>query len=239
MAEGMLAAVAAPGTATAVSGTDTATAPPYGDTSPVNNDVGNLNAGIGGAASNSQTSGWMEGDHGLCGDIGSNFQASCFTEAWTRKAFTAGGVYGPTKPEVEYTAGSVARVNVQVTSYHAGWFEFRLAVPTDGGADYTVPVTQAMLNQHVLKVAASTPNYPAVLNYTGLRGYGGYTGHGGEFRCPVSGNHTDPTSTSPQGKWPHGSCCNGGGACSDPAHNTDRYVLEFGSSGSELGSSQT
>ena len=27
---------------------------------------------------------------------------------------------------------------------------------------------------------------------------------------------------------PHGSCCNSGGACSEPEHNLDRYILEFG-----------
>lgn len=32
-------------------------------------------------------------------------------------------------------------------------------------------------------------------------------------------------------RWPHGSCCNGGGACSEPAQNKDRYVLEYGVNG--------
>ena len=27
--------------------------------------------------------------------------------------------------------------------------------------------------------------------------------------------------------WPHGTCCNGGGPCSDPAANMDRFIMEW------------
>lgn len=53
----------------------------YPDTQPPNNDVANLNGVRGGAASNTETSGYNEGDHGLCGDKGD------------RKAFMAGGLF--------------------------------------------------------------------------------------------------------------------------------------------------
>ena len=32
---------------------------------------------------------------------------------------------------------------------HAGWFEFRLAVPADGGTNKQTPITQDLLNEHV------------------------------------------------------------------------------------------
>ena len=191
----------------------------YGNTNPPNNDVANLNGVRGGAASNSETSGYAEGDHGLCGDKGD------------RMAFMAGGAFGPQPPTITYEAGGVARIHVAITAYHAGHFEFRLAVPADGGADRTIPITQQLLNEHVLEIAPSTPYYAAVVDYKHMKGFGGYTGHGGEFKCTHTGGHNDATATSPQLRWPHGSCCNGGGACSDPAHNTDRYVVEYGVAG--------
>ena len=42
-------------------------------------------------------------------------------------------------------------VTINITAYHKGWFEFRLAVPADGGADEASPITQDMLNEHVLE----------------------------------------------------------------------------------------
>ena len=83
---------------------------------------------------------------------------------------------GPQAPSVSYTSGKTARVVVGITAYHAGHFEFRLAVPGDGGADSDTPITQAMLNEHVLEIAPSTPHYPAVLDYEGMKGYAGWTG---------------------------------------------------------------
>ena len=144
----------------------------YADTTPPNNDVANLNAQIGGSANNQEKTGYREGDHGLCGDRAD------------RKAFSAGGLYGPAEPRATYTAGGSARVKVAVTAYHAGWFEFRIGVPGAGGG-----VTQALLNAHVLEIAETTPFYDAVTDYQGMQGYGGWTGHGGEFRCPTTGGY--------------------------------------------------
>mmetsp|Transcript_82324 Transcript_82324/g.164101 ORF Transcript_82324/g.164101 Transcript_82324/m.164101 type:complete len:437 (-) Transcript_82324:97-1407(-) len=112
-------------------------------------------------------------------------------------------------------------VRVKITAWHGGWFEFRLAVPADGGADAGASVTQELLNQHVLEIHPSTPEYSSVTDYMAV---------GGAFKCGVSGGHTDPTATSPNTAWPHGSCCNGGGACSPPNANTDRYVMQAASS---------
>lgn len=198
----------------------------YGNTSPPNNDVANLNGLLGGAPSNGETTGFNEGDSGLCGDKGD------------RKWFMAPNQFGPTEPRATWMAGGTARVEVAITAYHGGHFEFRLAVPEDGGADTTVPITQIMLNRHILEIAPSTPFYSDVTNYQGMKGYGGYSGHGGEFKCKTTGGHVDATATSPQVRWPHGSCCNGGGGCSAPEQNTDRYVLEFGVNGAELPASR-
>ena len=87
--------------------------------------------------SNSGGSSALPGSHGLCGDLGS------------RNGFTAGGEYGPTKPRGTFVANGLMDVTVRLTAYHAGWFEFRLAVPADGGADMLVPITQSLLNEHV------------------------------------------------------------------------------------------
>ena len=158
----------------------------YGNTSPPNNDVANLNGLIGGAPSNGETTGFNEGDSGLCGDRGD------------RKWFMAPNQFGPTEPRATWMAGGTARVEVAITAYHGGHFEFRLAVPEDGGADTAAPITQTMLNRHILEIAPSTPFYSDVTNYQGMQGYGGYSGHGGEFKCRTTGGHLDATATSPQ-----------------------------------------
>lgn len=88
-------------------------------------------------------------------------------------------------------------VSVLITAYHAGWFEFRLAVPSDGGADKTIPVSQDKLNQHVLEIDPSTPDYDRIIDYSAV---------GGAFRCSTTAGYTDPTATSPNTLWPHGSC---------------------------------
>ncbi len=97
-----------------------------------------------------------------------------------------------------------------------------------------------MLNEHVLEIDPSTPEYEKVINYAGM---GGMSGNGGDYKCLYTGGspwprwpdrlvagYRDGTSTTPNTDWPHGTCCNDGGACSNPAANTDRYVLEFSSS---------
>ena len=79
-------------------------------------------------------------------------------------------------------------------------------------------------------MASSTPGYPGVLNYKGMKGMS-KNGDGGWYKCKTSGGHSDPTSKTPQLKWPHGTCCNSGGTCSNPADNKDRYVIEYAPGG--------
>jgi hypothetical protein len=170
----------------------------------------NLNAGInGGTGANA-----FAGSHGLCGDIG------------TRRGFMAPNKYGPVGAKGTFVSGETMSVSVRLTAYHAGWFEFRLGVPKDGGRDLTMPITQELLNEHVLEIDATTPDFPAILDYANMVGQGGR----GAYKCKNTGGHFDPTATSPNTLWPHGSCCNDGGPCSHPLNNTDRYVVEFADS---------
>ena len=107
------------------------------------------------------------------------------------------------------------KVEVTVTAYHWGWFEFRLARQPDPA----VPITQSDLNQHVLEIHPSTPRYAEVINFDSMKGMGG---NGGWYKCKP-----DPRSSMPPSAlWPHGTCCNGGGSCSKPSENKHRHVLE-------------
>ena len=166
---------------------------------------GNIGGGPRGAAHEKKVG------HGLCGDIGE------------RRAFTAGGKWGATAARGTYVAGGVMDVEVKLTAWHGGWFEFRLCVPRDGGADKSVPETQECFNQHVLKVHESTPGYGQV------NGHGkhrlDYQGIAPGVRCKSSSGHPDPTSKTVNKDWPKGSCCNQGGACSPPTANTDRWIV--------------
>merc|ERR1712086_915622 len=97
----------------------------------------------------------------------------------------------------------------------AGWFEFRLAVLDD--PDKSVPITQELLNEHVLEIDPSTIDYERVTDYQAVRA---------SVRCPSSGGHSDPSAAALTATFPHGSCCNGGGACTPPDANRDRYVVD-------------
>lgn len=110
-------------------------------------------------------------------------------------------------------------------------------MPADGGADKSIPITQVrashacecgwharsavpdrpvttamrcqdLLNEHVLTIDPSTPDYEAVTNYAGMQGYS-QSGDGGSYKCKNSGGHEDTTADSPNDLWPHGTCCNG------------------------------
>ena len=97
----------------------------------------------------------------------------------------------------------------------AGWFEFRLAVLDD--PDKSIPITQELLNEHVLEIDPSTIDYERVTDYQAVRE---------SVRCPSSGGHSDPSAAALTATFPHGSCCNGGGACTPPDANRDRYVVD-------------
>ena len=197
------------------------TVPGDGGFNPGEGNANNLNAAVGGGV-HFATVGSRPGGHGLCGDVGG------------RNGFSTHGLYGPVTSRGTYVAGGQMDVRVKVTAYHAGWFEFRLSVPPDGGASWSTPLTQESLNQRVLTIHPSTPHYPAVVDYKRMNGIG--YGGGGAYKCAYTGGnpwptllhptrgYADETSTTPNTLWPHGSCCNDGGACSDPANNTDRCV---------------
>ncbi len=153
----------------------------------------NLNAAIGGGGANADK-GSTAGGHGLCGDLGG------------RNGFMAGGPYGPTPPRGVYTIGEPMEVRVTVSAYHAGWFEFRLAKPDPAHMDpsTTTPITQDMLNQHVLAIDPSTPHYSKVTDYANMGGIKGDPGMGGEYKCKYpqgAGRPVDPKSTTPNAKW--------------------------------------
>ena len=207
--------------------------PGDGSFNPGPQNAANLNAGIGGGVANEFGS--EPGSHGLCGDIGS------------RHGFTAPGRYGPTDPRGTYVAGGTMEVTARITAWHAGWFEFRLGVPADGGGNKEIPMTQALLNEHVLEIDPSTKDYDKVMNYAGMKGLGNWQDDGGLYKCPYTGGDAttgtptnanpsagfeDTTSNTPQKLWPHGTCCNDGGYCSPPDANKDRYVVEFSSDAS-------
>eukprot|EP00457_Paulinella_chromatophora_P000817 gb/GEZN01000817.1/.p1 GENE.gb/GEZN01000817.1/~~gb/GEZN01000817.1/.p1 ORF type:complete len:1137 (-),score=196.58 gb/GEZN01000817.1/:144-3554(-) len=175
----------------------------------------NLNSAIGGGPAGESV--MLSEGHGLCGDVAS------------RGAFMSNGQYGAQPAKGVYQSGGIMDIQLKITAYHSGWFEFRLCVPADGGLNYNTPETQECFNQHVLKIHPDTPDYPAILNYVGMKGISGTDG--GWYKCANSGGHLDPTSNTPQDYWPIGTCCNNGGACSDPANNDDRYVMEFSTAG--------
>ena len=102
-------------------------------------------------------------------------------------------------------------------------FEFRLCVPPGGGANLSAAATQECLNTHVLTIDEGTPEYLATNGHGTTRF--DYQGLNPGVRCASTGGHTDTTARDWGGNWPRGSCCNGGGACSDPANNTDRWVI--------------
>lgn len=82
-----------------------------------------------------------------------------------RKGFSE-GPYGATAARGTFVAGGVMDVQIKLTAHHSGWFEFRLAVPVNASA----PLTQELLNAHVLQIDDSTPGFPDVLDYQGLSG---------------------------------------------------------------------
>ncbi len=152
--------------------------PGDGSFNPGPQNAANLNAGIGGGVANEFGS--EPGSHGLCGDIGS------------RHGFTAPGRYGPTDPRGTYVAGGTMEVTARITAWHAGWFEFRLGVPADGGGNKEIPMTQALLNEHVLEIDPSTKDYDKVINYAGMKGLGNWQDDGGLYKCPYTGGETGP-----------------------------------------------
>ena len=174
-------------------------------------DTNNLNGNIGGGSKG----GVAPNSHGLCGAP---------ADGETGNIFMAPNKYGPQRPSGSAVSGGLLEVTVDITAYHAGWFEFRLAVPKDGGKQNDVPITQEMLNEHVLEIDPSSADASVALDYYNMKGYN--NNDGGKYKCKHTGNYTDPTATSANTAWPWGTCCNHGGPCSDPRHNTDRYVIQ-------------
>jgi hypothetical protein len=166
-----------------------------------NGDIQNLNAGIGGGGAGMALE--QSQGHGLCGDDA------------TLQRFNGAAAYGasPATMTATYAEGSWIDVEVKVTAYHYGWFEFRLC-DFDDSAPFSEPVTQECLNMHVLRfdVNDAEQRYGGKM-HTGIASPSDYTSLSQHVRCGgIPGA-------------PRGSCCNGGGACSKPSENNDRFVL--------------
>jgi len=166
-----------------------------------NGDIQNLNAGIGGGGEGQALE--LSQGHGLCGDDA------------TLQRFNGDGPYGASAATLTttYAEGAWIDVNVAVTAYHYGWFEFRLCDFPDG-TSLDAPVTQACLNEHVLAfdVNDALQRYGGKM-HDGIASPSDYTAQSEHVRC---GGIPDA---------PRGSCCKGGGDCSAPAANNDRFVL--------------
>ncbi|KAH8086728.1 hypothetical protein JL720_7171 [Aureococcus anophagefferens] len=170
---------------------------------PSTKDLVSLNHGIGGGVGGKTKQ--AEQGFGLCGDDGGRAMYSGIFDAASDK-------YGQTEPRVEWVAGSTVDLQALVTAHHLGWFEFRLC-PMDAMGEV---LTQECLNEHVLKFDADyTRNQFDETAYSGkLFDARGFNGAG----------------------VPWGTCCTdyapadkGGGACSDPEHNDDRWMVPDGS----------
>lgn len=138
---------------------------------------------------------------GLCGLDGDMLAGGSFPQ------------YGPTFPQVSYKEGDLIEIKVVVTAHHQGWFEFRLCKPADGGVNYSIPITQECLNEHVLEFDKEfTENQYNGLMENGISSPADYANVPEDVRCDIVKGHS-------------GSCCQGGGTCSQPADNTNRWVL--------------
>lgn len=160
--------------------------------SPGEGNAPNFNSAIGGGPDGATKE--TEVGHTLCGDV--------VRPAPDGPAFMAGHpVYGPTIPRGIYKSGGIMDVNIKLTAYHYGWFEFRLCVPAPAnqGLDTKVVETQACMNQHILQIDPSSENYADVIKYDRIDG---------SYRCPLNG---DTTASNPSTVWPDGTCCKGGG----------------------------
>ena len=111
---------------------------PVSSTMGGNGDIQNLNAGIGGGPEGMAKE--LSQGHGLCGDDS------------TLRRFMAPNAYGPSSDTISetYIEGQSIDIEVSLTAYHKGWFEFRLCRPSDGGADLTKPITQRSASTNTL-----------------------------------------------------------------------------------------
>ena len=163
--------------------------------------------------------------HGLCGDNPD------------RNLFEAPNLYGPSFPTVAtYTQGQYIDITVKLTAHHYGWFEFRLCRNPDGGLDTTKPSTQDCFNENILSfdpVATANSYVGQMRPNSGLKSPADYGG-GTSF---YSWEHSKCPYLIPGS--PVGSCCNGGGTCSPPTANTDRWVIPEPTPGSGSYTTQT
>ena len=159
----------------------------------------NSNAAIGGGADNA-LKGSKAGGHGLCGDLGG------------RNGFMALGPYGPTPPRGIYKKGEPMKVEVKVTAYHWGWFEFRLEATRSQRAYHA-----SALNEHV-EIDPSTPLSSRVIDSMPWKVWG----------AMVDGINASliPNQPCPQMRCGPTEPAAMRGTCSPPSQNTHRYVLE-------------
>jgi len=184
--------------------------------------VPNENANIGAAATSASASapalGWQPNSRGVCGDIRGReaFNSAPGSKLSVRQGNTPDLGFvdmatGPATVGATYVAGAHAELQIKLTAYHDGWFEFRAAKPDL----VTGVVTQDALNQHVLKIHPRTPGYEQVIAYSQMSF---------EKRCKSA---SDPDGGN-AAKYPWGTCCNTGGNCTAARENRERYVITEG-----------
>ena len=173
---------------------------PNNEFAPGFQNAANLNANIGGGTGLSAPA----GSHGLCGDIGSR---SGFSEGGTYGATPARHVCGRRHDRSGRAADGVPRRLVRISARRCAlttraaesWLvarpremtfpSLRAAVPSDGGASMDTPITQELLNEHVLEIDESTPEFELVTNYAGMGGASGAQ----RLRTPLPGSQWLPT----------------------------------------------
>eukprot|EP00941_MAST-03F_sp_MAST-3F-sp1_P006118 g6118.t1 len=196
--------------------------------------VQNLNAGIGGGEDGRSLE--VTKGHSLCGD------------KVDRKAFMAGGAYGPSLKTIQgpYSVhpalGGTIDITVVVTAYHLGWFEFRLCEDRGAGFGADTAVTQECFNKHVLRfdpsVVRKQHNGEMADGRSDPSDYGPSKAEGWSVRRDETICTKDFDEVAKRTKWggqevgidgevdgPKGSCCNQGGDCGSAVNNETRWVL--------------
>ena len=164
---------------------------------------------------------------GVCGEA---WLSDKFQNWWSTSVNEDNGEHWEITNMPKVGGGNMIDLNMQITAYHYGWSEFRLC-ESDGGA-----VTQECFNEHVLEIdpVHATETYAGKMSKPPGDGARlptdptDYTALSPHTRCdgPTQGKNGNLIWTKyPEVLAPAGACCNDGGTCSDPASNTDRWVL--------------
>ena len=102
---------------------------------------------------------YPNGKHGICGDP--------YVAPQPRK-HEANGQYWSGKSQMTYTEGQVADLNVVLTAYHKGYFEFRICkIEGTAASDEASQLNEGCLDKHVLKQAAGAQSPGEARYYIG------------------------------------------------------------------------